>query len=198
MKKNILLHCAMEKEAAQIANKLGLRQENDKIYRNENSTISLIITGIGKQKTAIEVIKYIENNEKPELIVNIGYAGSTNCEIGTWVNVSKVYNLEWEIPGEEKYSMKDTGNQELIKIEGMKQLECYSAEKFVTKTDLTGEILFDMELHSLAIICDMYKIPLLSLKKVSDNLSINDYYKNIDMEEVMELKSSINYLKNII
>ena len=198
MKKNIKKNCKMEKEAAQIANKLGLRQENDKIYRNENSTISLIITGIGKQKTAIEVIKYIENNEKPELIVNIGYAGSTNCEIGTWVNVSKVYNLEWEIPGEEKYSMKDTGNQELIKIEGMKQLECYSAEKFVTKTDLTGEILFDMELHSLAIICDMYKIPLLSLKKVSDNLSINDYYKNIDMEEVMELKSSINYLKNII
>ena len=41
----------------------------------------------------------------------------------------------------------------------------------------------------------MYKIDLISLKKVSDNLSLDDYYKNIDMKEVMELTSGLELLR---
>ena len=36
---------------------------------------------------------------------------------------------------------------------------------------------------------------LISLKKVSDNLSLDDYYKNIDMKEVMELTSGLELLR---
>ena len=193
--KNILLHCAMKKEAVQIAEKLSLNKTDENLYKGEN--VSLIISGIGKQKTAIEVVKYLENNPKPDLIINIGYAGSSNEKVGTWVSISKSYNMEWEIPGEEKYSM-DVGNQDLVTIENLKKLPCYSAEGFVTKTDIKEDVIFDMELHSLAIICDMYKIELASLKKVSDNLNIKDYYNNIDIKEVMELESSINYIKNFM
>ena len=193
--KNILLHCAMKKEAVQIAEKLSLNKTDENLYKGEN--VSLIISGIGKQKTAIEVVKYLENNPKPDLIINIGFAGSSNEKVGTWVSISKSYNMEWEIPGEEKYSM-DVGNQDLITVENLKKLPCYSAEGFVTKTDIKEDVIFDMELHSLAIICDMYKIELASLKKVSDNLNIKDYYNNIDIKEVMELESSINYIKNFM
>ena len=193
--KNILLHCAMKKEAVQIAERLGLNKASENIYKSEN--ISLIISGIGKQKTAIEVVKYLENNPKPDLIINIGYAGSSNEKVGTWVSISKSYNMEWEIPGEEKYSM-DVGNQDLVTVENLKKLPCYSAEGFVTKTDIKEDVIFDMELHSLAIICDMYKIELASLKKISDNLNIKDYYNNIDIKEVMELESSVNYIKNFM
>ena len=193
--KNILLHCAMKKEAVQIAEKLSLNKTDENLYKGEN--VSLIISGIGKQKTAIEVVKYLENNPKPDLIINIGYAGSSNEKVGTWVSISKSYNMEWEIPGEEKYSM-DVGNQDLVTIENLKKLPCYSAEGFVTKTDIKEDVIFDMELHSLAIICDMYKVELASLKKVSDNLNIKDYYNNIDIKEVMELESSINYIKNFM
>ena len=193
--KNILLHCAMKKEAVQIAEKLSLNKTDENLYKGEN--VSLIISGIGKQKTAIEVVKYLENNPKPDLIINIGYAGSSNEKVGTWVSISKSYNMEWEIPGEEKYSM-DVGNQDLVTIENLKKLPCYSAEGFVTKTDIKEDVIFDMELHSLAIICDMYKIELASLKKVSDNLNIKDYYNNIDIKKVMELESSINYIKNFM
>lgn len=48
---------------------------------------------------------------KPELIINIGYADSTDIRVGDWVAISKSYNYEWEILGEEKYSMLDFGNQ---------------------------------------------------------------------------------------
>ena len=91
-----------------------------------------------------------------------------------------------------KYSM-DVGNQDLITIKNLKTLPCYSAEKFVTQTEIKENVIFDMELHSLAIICEMYNIKLASLKKVSDNLNLKDYYKNV----VLELESSIDYINEL-
>ena len=202
--KNILIHCAMAKEGEIIAKKLELvKNIEDKIYATykgkiKETEINLVITGIGKQKTAIGLTKYLCENEKPEIIINIGYAGSTSAEIGKWVNISKSYNLEWYIPEEEKYSMNDFGNEELEKIEGLEKLPCYSSETFVTKTDIKEKVIFDMELHSVSIIADMYKIKLLSLKKISDNLNMNDYYKNIKTENIMELESSIPYIEKYI
>lgn len=201
--KNILLHCAMEKEACNIAKKLSLVQKYKNniltVYKGKinNSDIDLIVTGIGKQKTAIGLTYYLENNQKPDIIINIGYAGSTNTNIGEWINITKSYNLEWDILGEEKYSM-DIGNIELEKMDELEGLPCYSAECFVTKTDITGNVIFDMELHSICLIADIYKIPVLSLKKVSDNLNLDDYYKNIETKQVMELESGIKYIEKYI
>ena len=92
------------------------------------------------------------------------------------------------------------GNQELELIENdkIKKIPCYTAESFVTSTDITEEALFDMELHSLAIICDIYKIKLLSLKKVSDNLSLSGYYDNLDKKEIFELTSGLEFIKDML
>ena len=147
---NILIHCAMEKEGQKIAKKLNLIQkEKNKIFnlyegKEKETKINLIITGIGKQKTAIGLSTYLCTYTKPEIIINIGYAGSTNEKIGTWININKSYNLEWDIPGEEKYSMKDLGNQELEKVDGLKRLPCYSSETFVTSSTIKDNVIFDM------------------------------------------------------
>ena len=77
-------------------------------------------------------------------------------------------------------------------------MPCYSAECFVTSTDIKEDVIFDMELHSLALICDMYNIKLASLKKISDNLSIEDYYNNLETENFFELESCTNLIENII
>ena len=199
--------CAMEKEAEGIIKKFKMQKVNENTYKNENET--MLIAGIGKQKTAISLTKYLAENEKPDIAVNIGYAGSTNIEIGTWVNVTKSYNYEWEIPGEEKYSMKDVGNQNLVEINThenskstvldkenivVQKAPCYSAESFVTKTDIQETVVFDMELHSIAIICDMYKIPLMALKMISDNLSIDKYYENIEKKEIKNLETCLDII----
>lgn len=191
--KNILIHCAMKKESEKIAKELNMK-ESEKIYKGEieGTHVTLITTGIGKQKTAIELVKYLENNEKPDLIINVGYTGSSNTPIGTWVNVNKSYNLEWNIPGEEKYSM-DVGNQKLKLIPELKSMPCYTAECFVTKTDIKEEVLFDMELHSVCLIADIYNIPVASIKQVSDNLSLNNYYENIG--NVLKLEDGVKYIK---
>ena len=185
----------MEKEAISIAENLKLNKVNENTFCNEN--ISLIITGIGKQRTAISLTKYLENNEKPDVIINVGYAGSTDAKIGTWVNVNNSFNYEWQILDEEKYSLKGLDSRILIDREKIINMPCYSAESFVTKTDIMESVLFDMELHSIYIICQMYGICLISLKKVSDNLCLDEYYKNIERKN-LELESCIDILKEII
>lgn len=205
--KKILFVIAMEKEAIDIAEKLELEeiaeyQKNNKhkarLYRNNN--ISLLITGIGKQQTAINLTQYLENNEKPNIIINIGYVGSTNSKIGSWINVSKSYNYDWGITGEQKYTIEGFDDDKLKVLEDkeIQKLECYSAESFVTSTEIEENVIFDMELNSIYLLCCIYGIDLISLKKVSDNLNLDDYYKNIDMKEVMELTSGLKYLEEII
>ena len=209
--KKVLFVIAMEKEAKDVARKLELNEiKNDKnnnykskIFRKEN--ISLLITGIGKQQTAINLTQYLENNKEnfPDTIINVGYVGSINTKIGAWVSVDKIYNYEWNIPGEQRYSIdgfKDkNGIIKVIKNKQVKVLPCYSAESFVTSTDIKDDVIFDMELHSIYLVCQMYNIKeLISLKKVSDNLSLEDYYNNIDMKKVMELESCLELLDNFV
>lgn len=207
--KNILIHCAMKKEGEQIARLLNLveKKKKEDEFNNiittfegkQNETkITLIVTGIGKQKTAIGLTKYLCENDKPDLIINIGYAGSTSAKIGSWVSINKSYNLEWDITGEQKYSMDDLGGQDLVTIEELEQLPCYSAECFVNNTDIKENVIFDMELHSVSLLADLYNIPLVSLKKVSDNLSMDDYYKTVEDNRLMELESSVKYIEKFL
>ena len=112
---NILIICAMPKEARFIAKKLNLSQEKENLYRRDN--ITLLISGVGKQRTAICLTKYLCENGKPDKVINIGYAGSTDIQVGKWVNITRAYNYEWEIPGEEKYVMLDFGSQKLETVE---------------------------------------------------------------------------------
>lgn len=194
--RQVLFVIAMEKEAIDIKNKLGLEKVQDNMYRKEN--ISLLVTGIGKQQTAIRLTQYLEHTQnKPDVIINIGYAGSTNSKIGEWVNVSKSFNYEWMIPGEQQYIVEgfDDDRIKTIQNEAISKLPCYSAESFVTSTKIKENVLFDMELHSIYLACCMYGIDLIALKKVSDNLNLDDYYKNIDMKEVLELTSGLELLK---
>lgn len=198
--KKILFVIAMQKEATKIAKELTLKQITENQYSRDN--ITLIITGVGKQQTAMSLVSYLENNKenKPDIIINMGYAGSTNSKIGQWVNVNKSYNYEWNIPGEERYTIIGYDREKISTLDNanIKILPCYSAECFVTSTDIKEDVVFDMELHSIYMICCKYDIELISLKKVSDNLSLENYYENIKMEEVMELTSGLSYLKEII
>lgn len=194
--KKILYICAMEKEAKQIAEKLKMNEIQKNLYENKEDGKRLLITGIGKQLTAINLTEYLCANNKPDLIINIGYAGSTDIEIGKWVNVSRVYNYEWEIPGEEKYVMLTGGSQklEILDNEDIENVECYSSESFVTETDIEEHVAFDMELHSISLICDLYNIPLMSFKKISDNLNLENYYNNISKKEIFELTSCLDFI----
>ena len=72
--KRILFVIAMEKEAKDIAKELGLvekKSKDGKVFEKDN--ISLLISGIGKQQTAINLTKYLENNKEnlPDIIISV-------------------------------------------------------------------------------------------------------------------------------
>ena len=89
---------------------------------------------------------------------------------------------------------------EIIENSNLENVECYSAESFVTQTDIKEHVAFDMELHSITLIGDLYDIPVLALKKISDNLSLDYYYNNLSQKEIFELTSCLDILEqnNII
>ena len=99
--------------------------------------------------------------------------------------------------GKKNIVWKTYGNQSLELLEDIKKSICYSSESFVTSTDIKEDCVFDMELHSIAIIADMYEIKLMSLKIVSDNLNLDDYYKNIKRIELENLSSVLGLIENI-
>ena len=82
--------------------------------------------------------------------------------------VNKSYNYEWNIPGEERYTIIGYDREKISTLDNanIKILPCYSAECFVTSTDIKEDAVFDMELHSIYMICCKYDIELISLKKV--------------------------------
>ena len=55
--KKILFVIAMQKEATKIAKELTLKQITENQYSKEN--ITLIITGVGKQQTAISLLQSV-------------------------------------------------------------------------------------------------------------------------------------------
>ena len=125
----------------------------------------LIITGVG----AINVIRALQQLDREAEVLNIGYAGSANFELGTWVEVTEVRlnhpnvtYTEAELP------------LALSHWTFAKQAICYSNCDFVLASDYK-DCVFDME---LAFIAALGFKQLHSLKYVSDNLSLHTYHEH--------------------
>jgi len=128
------------------------------------SDATLIYTGVG----AINIIRSLMNLDREAEIYNIGYAGSANFDLGTWVDVTEVRlnhpNVSYPEP-----ELK----VECLKLTGAKQAICYTNCDFVLASDYK-DCAFDME---LAFIASLEFKHLHSLKYVSDNLSLHAYHE---------------------
>ena len=129
------------------------------------SDAELIFTGVG----AINIIRSLQHLDCEAELFNIGYAGSANFDLGTWVEVNEVRlnhpNVTYSEPKLPLVELK-------IKNEKLKQAVCYSNCDFVLASDYR-DCVFDME---LAFIAALGFKNLHSLKYVSDNLSLHAYH----------------------
>ncbi len=136
----------------QVKEKLGL----------DLSDAELIYTGVG----AINIIQHLQHLDREAEIYNIGYAGSANFDIGSWVEVTEVrLNHPAVSYSEPELRLQVTGY-------GL-QAVCYSNCDFVLQSDYK-DCVFDME---LAFIAALGFKNLHSLKYVSDNLSLHTYHE---------------------
>ena len=119
----------------------------------------ILITGVG----ALNVMRALKDIPKDTHILNIGYCGSNKIKVGTECYIGKVQlhheNVEYAEP---------------CYILGG-DIPCYTSTDFVVKTKKESPCVFDME---LAYICSMFN-KVSAFKVVSDNLSVEDYEKNI-------------------
>lgn len=119
----------------------------------------VVKTGVG----GINVWKRLKRFPKWLKIANFGYVGSNVIPVGTEVKIKEcsLYhpNVEYDEP--------------TFKLNG--DVKCYTSNDFVLETKIKEPVVFDME---LAYICTMFK-HVESIKIVSDNLSLNEYEKEI-------------------
>lgn len=128
----------------------------------------IVVTGVG----AINVMHTLRELPRDAKIINIGYAGSANYEIGSAVCVKEVRLNHPCVTYPEPELHLDTWPIEYLK-EPQSCIEsiCYSNTDFVLQSDYQ-DCVFDMELAYIAALGFEH---VYSLKIVSDNLSLHAY-----------------------
>jgi hypothetical protein len=129
------------------------------------SDATLVYTGVG----AINIIRSLQDLDREAEVYNIGYAGSANFDLGSWVEVTEVRlnhpNVTYPEP---ELKLEPIG----LRHQQVKQAVCYSNCDFVLASDYK-DCVFDMELAFIAALGFKH---LHSLKHVSDNLSLHTYH----------------------
>jgi len=129
----------------------------------------VLITGVG----AINIIRTLDSLDRDAELLNIGYAGSANFEIGTLVHVSEVRLNHPNVTYPEPSLSLSTFDFERSGLSTLKKAICYTNCDFVLQSDYT-DCVFDME---LAFIASLGFRRLSSIKHVSDNLSLHSYHE---------------------
>jgi len=130
----------------------------------------VIVTGVG----AINIIRSLRDLPRDSQVVNIGYAGSANFDIGTLVEVTEVRLNHPNVTYPEPALTLTPHAEQLSVIKNRKSIRavCYSNCDFVLASDYK-DCVFDME---LAFIASFGFKRVSALKIVSDNLSLHAYH----------------------
>lgn len=168
----ILIVWALSKELNVIKDKL----KNSK----RNFQINYLISWMWIYETVFSLTKYLENNSKPDFIINIWIC---------WYKENKLDYIQiWRIIKQETWKelivpiFVDFGNIETIT----------SSEKIIDNPNLLEENYIDMESRAIEFVANKYKIPRLIIKVPADK--IWDETKNFDYKKALiNLAENINY-----
>lgn len=134
------------------------------------SDAQIIYTGVG----AINVLRSLQDLDRDAELYNIGYVGSANFDLGTWVEVTEVrLNHPNVTYAEPKLMLIDESMGAELPLEHeTRRAVCYTNTDFVLASNYK-DCVFDMELAFIAALGFKH---LHSLKYVSDNLSLHSYH----------------------
>ena len=151
-----------------IAQHLNGEWQDGKWQMTDGSLWEVLVTGVG----AINVMQTLRDIPRDTRLINIGYAGSANFDIGSIVLVteSRLNHPEVQYP-EPKLYLEPTPPSYLRHAEDCIRATCYSNTDFVLQSNYK-DCVFDME---LAYIAGLGFEHLSSIKIVSDNLSLHTY-----------------------
>ncbi|WP_075590374.1 cupin domain-containing protein [Labilibacter marinus] len=132
-------------------------------------------TGVGKVSAALAVERSIAIH-KPDVVLNIGTAGTLKYEIGSIHLCSKFVDRDMEklqnfgVPFEEDFT--DTITHCSFFKGWNFDSTCNTGDTFLTSADGTGDV-FDMESFAVARVCKVHNIPFVGIKCVTDIIGQN-------------------------
>lgn len=153
----------------------AMKEESQDVFEGYN----VLHTGIGKVNAVHGLMKYLSENPKPSLIVNMGTAGSRKHAGGSIVNATSFVQRDMDVTalGIDRYVTPFSSDPAIIeygqKLSGMVQGVCGTGDNFDASDAANDFDVVDMEAFALALICKREKIPFLCLKYVSDGADGN-------------------------
>ena len=159
---------AMEKEASDIIEHYKLNKIDDNYYKRDN--LELVITDVSRNGITSALVnlncKY-NINYKDYIAINIGMVGSNNLKVGEVVMATKSFGYHFNLTpfGDPLYHALNSPFN-LEKVDGIKNVTCYTSDGFVLKTDIKEDAIFDIPFKKYY-----------SIKVVSDSLNNNEYNK---------------------
>jgi futalosine hydrolase len=177
MLKNILIVVATEEEADAFRRIPGIKSSPGG-FCLDKCEISLLVTGMGSAATSWAMKKWLSANQKPDLAINIGIAGSFSEDIKIGEVVVPVSDCFADAGLEEKSAMIHADDNLLSRATGlMKGVNAITVniasgsepaiEKLVTKFSPDIET---MEGAAFFYICTGEKIPFLALRSISNRV----------------------------
>lgn len=133
----------------------------------------LVFTGVGKLNAAYSLTRAIATN-KPDLVVNLGTAGSPVVKTGSVVCATRFIQHDMDVtplgfaagetPFDEVPAVLENGRP----VAGVQSVTCGSGDRFVTGNTPAGCEVLEMEAYALAKVCLKENIPFIALKYISD------------------------------
>ena len=136
-------------------------------------TRNKLFTGAGKVNAAYELTKFIHLRQ-PELIVNLGSAGSSHFKRGEVICCTKFLQRDMDATGLgfKKHETPFSGMQPVlnygIPLQGLPQGICGTGDSFEMNHLSPDYNVIDMEAYPLAYIAMKEQIPFLCLKYITD------------------------------
>ncbi len=140
----------------------------------EFNDFDTLFTGVGKVNAAYHLTKRLLSGPKPDLVVNLGTAGSSFFNRGAIVQSEAFVQRDMDVSGLglPKYKTPFIEEPEVLAY-GLVTREfergiCGSGDNF--ETTMTKDIfnLIDMEAYAFAFLCKREELPFLCLKYISD------------------------------
>ncbi len=154
----------------------ALEEEAQSLFDDFN----VIYTGVGKVNAAYNLMLALttwkeKHGAYPELVLNVGSAGSNLFKHGTVVNCTQFIQRDMDAtafghcrfatPNEDSSPVFSAG----LRCEPYPQGVCGSGDSFATDPTMHGWNIVDMEAYALAKVCMGQKVPFCCLKYISDS-----------------------------
>ena len=147
----------------------AMKEESQDVF----SDYDVLHTGIGKVNAAYGLTGYIAH-QRPEIVVNLGTAGSRKHKGGVIVNPTIFVQRDMDVTvlGFEKFQTPFSDDPIELKygrrVDSLTGGICGTGDNFDASDAAGAYDVVDMEAYALALICQREGIPFLCLKYVSD------------------------------